>query len=92
MTDKQCGRRDGNSNDNDNNYVGDQKQLSWRDDLWRRTRPYQGRGTNETENIHGGLGNIPYDGTDQRTIRKPAYLKDYVHWAGDETLNNAFKA
>ena len=87
VTDKQRGRSGENSNDNDNNHDGDQNQLSWREDLLRRTRPYQGTGTNATENIHSRPGDTAVQrNRRQRNIREPVYLKDYVHWASDETL------
>ena len=71
MTDKQHGRSGENSNDNDNNYDEDQNQLSWREDLLRRTRPYQGTGTNETENIHSRPGDTTVRrNRSQRTIRE----------------------
>ena len=56
----------------------------WREDLLRRTRPHQ---VEEDIGLSGAEGeennNASRQGRAQRNRREPAYLRDFVHWAGD---------
>ena len=56
----------------------------WREDLLRRTRPHQVEENTELPGAEGeDHNNAPSEGRSQRNRREPAYLRDYVHWAGD---------
>ena len=51
--------------------------------MWR-TGPHQVEANIEISGTEGEeINNVSSQGRSQRNRREPAYLRDYVHWAGD---------